>query len=72
MKLKNALGFISEKHKSPSVCESCGDEFVCGATLKGCWCMSVKLSDEARKNLNQKYKNCLCEKCLKENSSIEN
>lgn len=72
MNLKNALGFISEKYKTPSVCESCGEEFICGARLKGCWCMNVKLSDEDRKNLKQKYKSCLCENCLRKYSSVEN
>jgi hypothetical protein len=64
MKIKNALGFISEKYKEPSICESCGEEFICGATLKGCWCMNVKLTDEDRKELKAKYKSCLCQKCL--------
>lgn len=64
MKLKNALALFSEKYKEPSVCESCGDEFICGATLKGCWCMNVKVPDEARAEMKEKFTKCLCPKCL--------
>ncbi len=64
MKLKKALGVFSEKFKDPSICESCGEEFICGATLKGCWCMEIKLADEAREDLKAKFRNCLCRNCL--------
>lgn len=64
MKLKKALGFISEKYKEPSTCESCGENFICGATLKGCWCFEVKLTDEDREELKSKFKKCLCRNCL--------
>ncbi len=64
MKAKNVLGFISEKYKEPSVCESCGEEFLCGATLKGCWCMNVELTEEARTDLKTKFEKCLCKNCL--------
>jgi hypothetical protein len=69
MKLKNALGFISEKYKEPSVCESCGEEFICGATLKGCWCMEIKLSEETRQNLKESFRACLCRNCLEKCAS---
>lgn len=69
MKLKKALGFVSLKYKDPSVCESCGEEFVCGATLKGCWCMEIELTDEARKDLKSKFRNCLCRNCLEKSSA---
>jgi len=64
VKLKSALGFIDPKYKDPSICEACGEEFACGASLKGCWCMKVELSDETRADLKSKYKRCLCAKCL--------
>ncbi len=64
MKIKKAPGFISEKYKEPSTCESCGNEFTCGATLKGCWCFNVEISEESRKELKSKFKNCLCQNCL--------
>ncbi len=71
MKLKNALGFISEKYKEPSVCQSCGEEFVCGATLKGCWCMEIELSEKARQNLKTRFRNCLCRNCLEKYTAEE-
>lgn len=64
MKLKKALGFISEKYKEPSVCEQCGSEFTCGASLHGCWCMKVELTDETREELKSKFNDCLCPNCL--------
>lgn len=62
--IRKALGIFSEKYKDPSVCESCGEEYICGATVMGCWCMSVKTSDEARAEMKQKFTKCLCPKCL--------
>lgn len=70
MKLKNALRFLSEKYKEPSICESCGGEFVCGATLKGCWCTEIKLSEETRRKLKENFRTCLCRNCL-ENCALE-
>jgi len=64
MKAKKVLGLFSEKYKEPSVCESCGEEFSCGATLKGCWCMNVDLTDETRADLKTKFERCLCRACL--------
>jgi hypothetical protein len=69
MKLKKALGFISEKYKEPSICESCGEEFICGATLKGCWCMNIELNDENRQVLKSKFNDCLCRSCLEKYAS---
>src|SRR5215470_14621791 len=69
MKLKKALGFVSLKYKDPSVCESCGNEFTCGATIRGCWCTEVKLTDETRKELRSKFKDCLCRNCLEKHST---
>ena len=71
MKLKKALGFISEKYKEPSLCEGCGEEFVCGASLKGCWCMKVDLTDENREELKSKFKDCLCPNCLEKLAKVE-
>ena len=69
MKLKKALGIFSEKYKDPSICESCGDEFICGATVMGCWCMNLKVPDEGRADMKEKYAKCLCPKCLGSYSS---
>ena len=45
-------------------CECCGKDFVCGMSLKGCWCAEIKLDDETRSELRSKYKECLCKDCL--------
>lgn len=46
------------------VCESCGNKFTCGASLSGCWCAGIKLSDEARAEMKSRYRDCLCRECL--------
>jgi len=46
------------------VCESCGNNFSCGASLSGCWCSEIKLSEEARAELKRRYRDCLCRECL--------
>lgn len=71
MKIKGAPGFVSEKYKTPSVCESCGDEFVCGASLRGCWCMEIELSDEARADLKTRFDKCLCRDCLEKTAAMD-
>jgi hypothetical protein len=45
-------------------CEACGKDFVCGVSLKGCWCSEIKLDDETRTDMRSKYKDCLCRECL--------
>lgn len=71
MKLARSLaGFIHPKFRDSSVCESCGNSFTCGATLAGCWCSEIKLTDEIRADLREKYERCLCRDCL-EKLSIE-
>lgn len=64
MNLKNILGIIRPEIRAATVCESCGNEFTCGASLAGCWCTSFKLTDETRKDLRKKFKNCLCMNCI--------
>jgi hypothetical protein len=71
MKLKITPGFISPKHREASVCESCGEGFVCGVSLKGCWCVEVELSEKARQNLKTKFRNCLCRNCLEKYTAEE-
>jgi hypothetical protein len=68
-KLKNALGFVSLKYKESSTCESCGGRFVCGATIKGCWCVEVKTSEQVRAELKSKFRDCLCQSCLEKYGS---
>ena len=61
--LKKLAGLFSERIRV-SKCEACGKEFSCGASLKGCWCSEINLSDEARANLKSSYRDCLCRECL--------
>jgi Cysteine-rich CWC len=65
MKLGELAGLISPRSGcAPSACESCGAEFACGATLAGCWCSEIKLSDETRAELRSRFSGCLCRACL--------
>ena len=61
MKLKTLATLISPRFgREASVCESCGGEFACGATLAGCWCSEIELSDETRAELRDRFRGCLC------------
>jgi Cysteine-rich CWC len=62
--LKNLDPLVAPSLREASACESCGGEFVCGATLAGCWCGEVKLSDETRAELRARFQSCLCRACL--------
>jgi hypothetical protein len=62
--LRKLKELIKPETRAPRECEACGGPFVCGASLRGCWCLQVKLSDEARKELRERYKACLCPECL--------
>ena len=64
MNLKKMASIVLPSLKEPSVCEACGGEFVCGASLAGCWCAEVKLSEAVRAGLRARFKNCLCRACL--------
>lgn len=71
MRLENAPGFVSEKYKDSSNCESCGEEFSCGAALRGCWCLEIRLTEETRQKLKESFRACLCRKCLENYASDE-
>jgi hypothetical protein len=45
-------------------CGACGENFTCGVSLKGCWCSEVELTNEDRKEMREKYSDCLCRGCL--------
>lgn len=65
MTLRNLTSFILPLvGREPSPCESCGQPFTCGASLAGCWCGEIKLSDAAREHLRTLYRRCLCRACL--------
>ena len=55
---------IQPDARAPRECEACGKPFVCGASLKGCWCFQIKLSADARRRLRERYIHCLCSECL--------
>ncbi|HKS29256.1 MAG TPA: cysteine-rich CWC family protein [Pyrinomonadaceae bacterium] len=57
---------VTEETCAQSVCERCGEPFGCGAQSSACWCAEVKLTDEAREALREKYKSCLCRACLEQ------
>ncbi len=48
----------------PRTCESCGEEFGCGAKLDGCWCMEITLTETQTAEIRAKFNDCLCPKCL--------
>ena len=53
------------------ICESCGDEFSCGASLSGCWCAEIKLKEETRSELRKQFTDCLCRNCLERMAAQE-
>jgi hypothetical protein len=63
------LSFISPRWRQPSPCEGCGEPFICGASLTGCWCMKVMVTSEARARLRQRYTKCICRACLERESN---
>ena len=64
MKLSALLRTVFPRLREATVCEACGGPFTCGASLSGCWCSEIKLSDETRAELRTRYRNCLCRACL--------
>jgi hypothetical protein len=63
-KMRDLIGLISPRWRGAQKCEACGEDFVCGAALTGCWCTEIKLSAEVRAKLREKYQHCLCRQCL--------
>jgi len=61
VRIGNAL---SQGLSRRQVCEACGNEFSCGASLRGCWCGEIALSGETRADLKSRYRDCLCRDCL--------
>jgi hypothetical protein len=64
MAFAKLLALIFPSRRSTVDCEACGQAFVCGASLLGCWCKEVKLDADRRRHLRSKYKHCLCRDCL--------
>ena len=64
MNLGQLAQLVKGGGRAVATCEACGKPFTCGATLTGCWCSEIKLSDETRTDLQASYRNCLCRECL--------
>ncbi|MGM0634508.1 MAG: cysteine-rich CWC family protein [Bacteroidota bacterium] len=48
-------------------CPRCQKEFSCNVSeIKKCFCSSIKLTKAQSEKIKKTYKDCLCEKCLKE------
>ena len=45
-------------------CQSCGTEFECGTLC--CWCGEIKVDAAVRRELKEKFTDCLCRACLEE------
>ena len=69
MKLNTLVGFFVPSRKEPETCRSCQQPFICGASITGCWCTQLKLTDETRASLRAKYTGCLCRSCLEKAAS---
>lgn len=53
--------------RKTQTCPACGESFACELSLaKGCWCTEVKLSEETRQQLRERYSGCLCRACLEQ------
>lgn len=65
MELKETANHASTRfEREPSKCESCGEEFGCGAKLEGCWCSELSLGETTRAELRTRFQRCLCRACL--------
>lgn len=64
MALRRLAGFFIPALRKPLSCEACGEDFICGAGLKGCWCMEIKLDGPRRAKMREQFRDCLCRKCL--------
>jgi hypothetical protein len=62
--LINIAENIAKRITGDLQCESCGQPFSCGLSLKGCWCSEVSLTAETRVELRERFKDCLCRDCL--------
>ncbi len=52
-------------------CERCNQEFNCRHDdIFECHCIHVPISEKAQKYLKENYKDCLCNKCLREITQI--
>ena len=64
MKLRILAARLLRRKPVRQVCEACGCEFACAASLDSCWCTEIQLSETARARLRERYRHCLCRDCL--------
>jgi hypothetical protein len=69
MALRRIAGFFIPVLRQPMPCQSCGEDFICGAGLTGCWCMEIKLDAPARAKMRQQFQDCLCRNCLESSAN---
>lgn len=60
-----------KENMAVKICESCGEEFSCGANVGKCWCFAVEVEKKTLAKLLENYKSCLCEDCLRKRQSEE-
>ena len=65
---REAPQWITEMTLPPrdeSVCPRCGGPFHCGVNDdQPCWCVDVRLDGATLAALNERYRGCLCMRCL--------
>lgn len=72
MTLLKRIGGMLPVLQKAQVCEGCGEPFACDLSLaQGCWCGEVKLSEQTRQELRDRYSGCLCCACL-ESAEVRN
>jgi len=64
MNLRKILDSPGSSFRKELDCEGCGKRFTCEASLAGCWCGQVRLSEEVLAELRARYQRCLCRECL--------
>lgn len=55
---------MTENAGQKTNCESCGEEFSCGAKTIDCWCFEINTNPEFTAELNRNFNDCLCRSCL--------
>ena len=53
------------------ICESCHEEFFCGANTGKCWCFNLDISPANLAQLKKDFQRCLCSQCLEKIESAK-
>ena len=62
---------IREGAVKQKTCEACGAAFTCSASGAGCWCADVELSGGALAELRERFRDCLCQRCLPREGQVK-